>query len=425
MKELSLNNPVNHGPGRNLSKICVDISPIVYKMTGQSLVDIDTTPQGWIPKGKKVRDLKVAEEELRKLEGRFESSTADGVFLEAQRSSVLALSQALRTGQLPSRELISRIAGFTPETIPQELMHDRRERLIRLVESSGFYYMTEGWPEFVARNPLKPQEIPQALREVKTRLGQPLTRALDLGYVPRFNFEERKEEAPWIFWTLGGRKGVTFLYNPHKSNSYRIHQGVEDMGFIHEGTHYEGILMLTRGIDEKQINPAMGLVLVPGVAQFGFEGVAMMISRMVRPLGDRLTMAGTLTIEKEVLSRWALHNVALSMMESGAKTPSQEQIRDILYYDPSQNEDTLRRSLRFRTQNLVQSAYLAAYAEGSRYLAEVTGQLSNGESVSFVRELVGTPMIPTQIRERGAEYITEQQRKLGLQPGGGLIPNLF
>ena len=186
----------------------------------------------------------------------------------------------------------------------------------------------------------------------------------------KFDFKWEETNEFWRFWETIGPNGERDLRsNWHERHRDRYDRGTIEMYAGHEPEHYVWFALITKGINEHRIDPAAGLIAIPGPNAFQLEGLAQTIGDLAEYY---LGHDGQLAVALYRMEKRAQVN-GLYRVEEGASI--EEAAQEIRKYMPLTNLEEIKRLLREGTEKPFERAYLPTYGMSDYGLMTLRGEV--------------------------------------------------
>lgn len=321
----------------------------------------------------------------------------------AKGVSALYFARALGGERLDIFSYSSQVNGFRPSAIREDVLRQQRGSVEGLLRSNGLSYTSEGWNRLFHDQILDRNGITDIYREVERSF---LPKLLDLGGVKlqpklRIAFVEN-DEGTWTNWFSADpedKSGYLLQVNMHNDNKVRLFKGnVENLAY-HELTHQAQIVAWKQGVGEGKLDPICGVMTVPGPEQWGSEGLAVAIPKLMKKdVYDNLSLQGKIAAELQVLASCVYQNVHI-WINTGAMSPEQAR-KYVLKYLPYEDDKRIAIGLDKRTNDPRNRAYLLTYGAGGYIQTRFAVDMEPDSVEQLIVSQLRSPLTARQIEHK-------------------------
>jgi len=391
------------------------------KEKGVDVIDIDAAPvskENDVPVFQSRREVSTW---LRKISSRLNSRKPDGRYLRDKIGGSQEFIADLRNGNSSADPLDSPLShedyseatiGVRPRKISPEEMDFQHGVVEDLFTQIGCEFTPFGWQSFYGDHKLNPLEIEENFQRsarsiVKTMLSDQILGISDLP--PDYIFKHVNEPALWISWVSMEEGKIPVLKtNYNEVNTHRWYEGMIKLLSGHEMMHVLQALQWRKMIANRELNPALGILTIPGPEQWGSEALATTLFKFVRPLSESLTVYEQFALEYRIWLHMRLNNAQIDFNNGESEVEVISQAHDDL---PSESPDYLRKILLMGKNNPVYRAYYVAYRDGTYAFVKMADALDDKEKITFVKKLFEKPMTPNQIKAAFNEIIASRNKQ--------------
>lgn len=321
---------------------------------------------------------------------------------DSQRALAVYLREedkvALGEAKTPYDEYLRNVSGYEPRLIPQEYIEEHWEKIIDILDDMGEKFNAHD-EESIRRvlrkrnvdTRLTTQEaVERAFRRADRRNRNKLARILgEEVKSTKFNFIWEETEAFWRFFEVMGPDGEAIL----RSNWHETHRDSYDLGLIemyggHEPSHFIFGALIKKEITEDKLDPAAGLLTIPGPSGFQLEGLA---QTMTDILDYEVTQDGQLAVELYRVGKCDLAN-GLLLVEWG--TPMEEVVQSNRKYSLTTGIERKRQLLRWGTRRPFDRGFLPNYARSDYAIMKLKSRI--GDLRAFIPFWHKRPLTPNQ-----------------------------
>lgn len=265
----------------------------------------------------------------------------------------------------PYAEYLMSIDGYQPNLIPWIELDGNWDKVIDILDEMGEKFNT-GSVESVraiirkrSRDTLleSTQDIERLFWRMDKRNRRHLTRILgtDIGNI-KFDFRWEETDAFWRFFEVMDPDGEAYL----RANWHERHRNSYDNGWVemyagHEPVHFFFGGLIGKQIREGRLDPAAGLLVIPGPAGFQMEGLAQTIGDIV---GTEVSQDGELAVELYRMEKRALVNGLYLVEQEMAVEMAALRIRK---YMPRFTLEGIRKILKEGMERPFERAFLPNY----------------------------------------------------------------
>lgn len=298
-------------------------------------------------------------------------------------------------------EYLMLVSGVKPRLIPWEELQENRRALVTKIRSAGFYIpygnqlddIKSALRSYQDRNRYNykseiERDFLRYTERYQTQLGDRLGE--DLRQV-KFEIVWKERNAFWMMWERIKLEGNYLWANWHPRQRPNWDKGTIERYAIHEPAHFNLAYLVGKEIEAGNLDPAVGIFLIPGPSCFHLEGLAQTLDDLV-PLD--ITLDGRLSTAEYRLRNRALNN-ALFLAENGIAIDDViAQVRDFM---PLKSDEEIRQLVIEGTTQPFERAYLPLYGLSDFAFMQSLRQLGDGMRNLYLPQLFKRPMTRDQL----------------------------
>lgn len=237
---------------------------------------------------------------------------------------------------------------------------------------------------------LTPNEFQQLFMMAHESNRAGLSRILDTDLTKvRFDFVTTASDEFWMFLESIGIEKDELLFNIHERHAENLDIGYAQMYGGHEPMHFIVGHLMRQKIRNGKIDPAAGLLVMPGPTSFQWEGLAQTVGDLA---GFETSIDGKLATEVYRLEKRAIAN-GLHLLERGERLD--EVVKTMRRYMLKTRTEIIRKLLTEGTTKPFERAFLSLYGRSDDALMQLRKKIGEG-----VRNLLpywsSTPLTPEQ-----------------------------
>ncbi|MDP2632537.1 MAG: hypothetical protein Q8P25_02340 [Candidatus Curtissbacteria bacterium] len=305
----------------------------------------------------------------------------------------------------PYDEFLTIVSGYAPRMIPREYQQKTLEEITEVLASMGERFNPNDY-ESIRRAIRKRHEdgklnsqdaVERVLRRADRRNRSELAKLLG-PEVHSVKFQLEWEEAN-VFWRFyedmssGGENILRANWHERHRESYDI--GLADMYGGHEPEHFIIGHHIARAVKKGEIDPAAGLLTIPGPTGFQMEGLAQTIGDIAE---YDVTQDGRLAVLLYRLDKYDIVN-GLFRAEQGEPTEEIVQDREFNF----RGIDERRRTLRDGLRNPFDRAFLPNYGRSDYAIMQIQERV--GSVKAFIPYWHSRPLVSQQFINPPLEHL--------------------
>lgn len=310
------------------------------------------------------------------------------------------------------KEYLPKVSGFDPRLISTKALDEGRERIIEGLQSKRLKF-----------DPSKPQSVRAAFfayqryarryyyaQEVAYRFAQYDDQYRSkLGAVLEEDLSDVNYKIVWdqadAFWMMWERPGIVdnILYaNWHeKRHQKNWDEGKIQMFAFHEPPHFIYAYLIRREILKGNLDPATGILPIPSLGSYQYEGIAQTIPNFA-PI--ELDSDGILATDVYRLEKRAINN-GLYILETDSRLTVGEVARELRPYMLLKNQSEIMTLLQEGISQPFERAYLPVYGLSDYFFMDFAKKANQIQRNEFLKLVFKKPMTPFQLQVAADEVL--------------------
>lgn len=301
-------------------------------------------------------------------------------------------------------EYLRKVSGIEPKLIEWQSLEADREEIVQALRSKGLDFNEEKLTSFAValyayqtlRRYTNPHEITERFKYYDDGYR------FVLGNVLGKDLRSVESKVIWVeanaFWKMYERMTLlgNILYaNWHERQRSSWDEGIIEMYAVHEPTHFIWGHLIREEIIKGNLDPAAGILPIPGPACYQAEGIAQTVSLFVPA---HLGFDGQLALNLYTLEKRALAN-GLYLLETDSSMSVDKVARFIRRYMPHKNPREIRQLLTEGTTQPFERAYLPIYGLSYDYFTNFRKKANPKQRAEFLKIVFSRPMTPDQLHK--------------------------